>query len=78
MSIVHADALESRDNAIEFGHTRNRTDAYSVHSAARNFVIAYEYLAITAAAQFLHQPLGVLRIAESACLNEERAGNGNV
>ena len=52
MNVVDADALESRDDAIEFGHARNGTDAYSVHPAARNFIIAYEYLAIAAAAQF--------------------------
>ena len=77
MRIVDADALESRDDAIEFGNALNRTDAHPIHSAARNFIVAYEYFAIAATAQFFQEPVGVLRIAESARLNKECAGDRN-
>ena len=77
MRVVDTRSLESRDDAIEFDNAWNGADAHSVHSAARDFIVAYEYLAITAAAQFFHEPLGVLRIAERACLNEKCTRDGN-
>src|SRR5580692_950469 len=77
MRIIDARTLESRDDAIEFGNVWNRSDAHPVHSAARDVIVAYEYFAIAAAAQFLHEPLGVVRIAEGPCLNKERTGHRN-
>ena len=77
MRVADADALERRDDAIEFSHIRTRSDAHPVHPAPRNFIVAYEHFAIAAAAQFFHETLGVLRIAEGACLDKERAGDGN-
>jgi len=35
MRIVDANALERRDDAIEFGNAFDGTDAHPVHSAAR-------------------------------------------
>src|SRR6202021_2104926 len=77
MRVIDACTLESRDDAIEFGNAWNRTDAHPIHSAARDVIVAYEYFAIAAAAQFLHEPLGVVRIAEGPCLNKERTGHRN-
>src|ERR1700742_569705 len=77
MRIINANALESRDDTIEFGNVRNRTDAHPVHSAARDFIVAYEYFAIAAAAQFFHEPLGILRIAEGPRLDKQSTGNGD-
>jgi len=78
MSIIDADAAQRSDDAIELSDAGHGTDADSIHPAARNFIVAYEYLAVAAAAQFFHQPFGVLRIAECAGLNEERCGYGDL
>src|SRR5882757_4997677 len=78
MSIMDAGARQRCDDAIVFSDVGYGTDAHSIHSAARDFIVAHEYLAVAAPAQFLHQPLGVLGIAECAGLNEKRRWYGDL
>ena len=75
MSIGDADALQRRDDAIEFGDGGHGPDTHSIHPAAGDFIVAHEYLAVTAAAQLIHQVFGVLWIAECAGLYEQVAGD---
>src|SRR5271167_2691819 len=57
--IIDAAPLQRGDDAVEFLDSGNRPDAHSKHPAARDLVVAHEHAAITAAAQFLRQPLRV-------------------
>src|ERR1700723_1212867 len=75
VGIVDAGALQRRDDAIELSDIRHRTDPHAIHPAARDFIVADEDLAVGAAAQPLHQALGVFWIAECAGLYEQAAGS---
>jgi hypothetical protein len=69
MRIVNANAFKGRDDTIELSDVGHGPDAHSIHSSARNFIIAYEHFAVAAAAQSFHQAFGIPRIAECSRLN---------
>ena len=50
MRIVDAGLFQRGDHAVELRDVRHRSDAYSIHSSARDLIVAYEDFAVTAAA----------------------------
>src|ERR1700722_6466409 len=76
MRIADAGPLQRGDDAVEFRDVGYRADAYPVHPAARDPIVAHEDLAEAAAAQFFRQALRIRRVGERAGLHEQRGGDG--
>ena len=70
MRVADAGALECGDDSVEFGDVGHRSYAYSIHSAARDLIVAHEYLAVAAAAQFFREAFRIGGIGERAGLDE--------
>jgi hypothetical protein len=76
MRIVDAGPLQRGDHAVELRDAGYGSDAYPVHSTARDLIVAHDDLAVAAAAQFLRQAFRVRRIGERAGLHEQRGSGG--
>src|SRR5882757_6779691 len=76
MRVMHAGALQCRNDAIEFRNVGNRADADPIHLATRDDVIPNKNLAVTAAAQFVGQAFGVGGVGKGARLDEQSRPRG--
>src|SRR5882762_7190031 len=76
MCIVDAGPLQRGDHAVELRDAGHGPDAYPIHSAARDLIVAHGDLAIAAAAQFLRQAFRICGVGERAGLYEQRGGGG--
>ena len=70
MRIVDAGPLQRSDHTVELRNVGNRSDANSIHSAARDLIVAYEDLAVAAAAQFFRQAFRIRGVGERAGVYE--------
>ena len=75
MRIVDAGPLERGDHAVEVRDVGHGADAHSIHSAARDHIVAHEDFAQAAAAQFFRQAFGVRGVGEGAGLDEQRGAS---
>src|SRR5882757_6568478 len=76
MRIADAGSLQRGDDAVEFRDVGYRADAYPVHPAARDPVVAHEDLAEGAAAQFFRQVWRIRRVGNRAGLHKHRGCDG--
>src|SRR5258708_7648240 len=76
MRVIDAGPLQRGDDAVELRDVGYGSDAYSVHSAARDLIVAHEDLAVAAAAQILRQAFGVRRVGKRAGLHEQCGAGG--
>ena len=72
VGIIDTNPFQRGDHAVELSDIGHGSDAYPIHSAPGDLIVAHEYLAVTAAAQFLRQPFGIRGVGERAGLHEQR------
>ncbi len=69
--IADADLFQRSDDAIEIGHVGHGTDAYTIHAAARDHIIAHEDFSVAPVSKLLRQALGIGGIGERTRLDEQ-------
>ena len=66
MRIADARSPQRGDHAVELRDVGHGSDSNSIHSAAGKLIVAYEDLAVAAAAQFFRQAFRIRGVGEGA------------